>query len=496
VLRDRPSQLPNQPAHPQALRDAIKATCCEAERLSGAGRASAALDTLWHAKRLCARLPAPERMTDSDLHCLSSTTMWLAVELHRIGDRGAGVDVARDLVAAARSATCVSETIRLDCLGTGLIWLCCWFDGTEEGVDVVATVRETVALHRTLAVDEPDLTRPALSRALKKLAELLEERRAYAEAAHVLCEATALRRELVADKPQTYLASLADYASGLVKLADHVDGDRAVRSAAVREAVRAHRLAADCDPVRYEGWLAISLSALLAELDDVPAWLAGAEEPCPESLEVAGEAVRVHRRILAREQHVASWSALASALHDLSRYAMRAGEWGEAVAASREAVSIQRALVDAAGGDGDAGADAGAEHERARRLLAELSTRLALALLRTDRTRESRAACEQARAILLAPDRPDFAALARLAAVNSLLWSAQGDRPAAVAACREQIDFLNTAEAGAPTRDVVASLYTAWKLLSELLDGENEPEERARAAECARDYRWRLASGD
>jgi tetratricopeptide (TPR) repeat protein len=488
--------MPNELDHPQVLRDAVQALCHEAERLSGAGRGSAALDTLRRAKRLCGRLPAPDRMTDSDLHCLSTTTMWLAVELHRVGDRAAGIEIARDLVAAARSATSVTETIRLDCLGTGLIWLCCWFDGTEEGADVVATVRETVALHRILAVDEPDLTRPALSRVLKKLAELLEERREYAEALHVLCEATALRRELFAEKPQTYLVSLADYASGLLELADRVDGDQAARSAAVREAVRAHRMAAECDPGRHEMRLANSLSALLAVLDDASEWHVGTEEPCPEALELAGEAVRVDRSVLAREQDVASWRALASALHDFSRHAMRAGEWGEAVAASREAVSIQRALVFDGAATATAAADTAAaaaeDGEHGRRLLADLLTRLALALLRTDRTREARAACEQARAILLSHDRPDFAALARLSGINSLLWTAAGDHPAAVAACREQIDFLNTAEAGAPMRDVVASLYTAWNLMSELLDGEGEPEESARAAERARDYRRRL----
>jgi hypothetical protein len=112
-----------------------------------------------------------------------------------------------------------------------------------------------------------------------------------------------------------------------------------------------------------------------------------------------------------------------------------------------------------------------------------------------NRVEEACAAHDEARALYLGAAVPDFTRLGRLMGLDVLLLARRGETAAAIAACREQIDFLNTAEAGAPTHYVVLYQQSAWRVLSRLLAADGQSEAAADALEQAGIHRLRLQGG-
>ena len=463
----------------EELRRRIDELHDQAPGLRDEERAPLALELMREAKELCDGLPAPIS-NDADLRRLLRTTDRLAVEFVRGRDREAGLVIARDLVRAARSATgTVTDWQRRGALASGLQWLACSFNGAEEGTDELATARDAVAERRYFYEESPELDRPGYAATLSRLAEVLAEHGRYTEAVAPLREAVTQFRIVVATtpRPDVDFNILVRCASRLGKLSVLLD-DRELGLAAAQEAVAAAREAAEHNPDRYEQWLYRPLVALL---DLQNAARPPLELPGPECLETTGEIVRVLRRIVARKPGNAMNKKLALWLCDFSKFADLQGNRGEAISTAREAEAILRALPDA-------------DTESVRGQLAQVRMRLAFIYLRMNRVDESRAAHDDARALYLSASVPDFTQLGRLMGLDVLLLARRGEAAAAIAACREQIDFLNTAEAGVPTHYVVLYQHAAWRVLARLLAADGQIEQSADALEQAGIYRLRLLS--
>jgi tetratricopeptide (TPR) repeat protein len=466
-------------AHTEELRRRIDELHDQLPDMYDDERAPLTLELMREAKRLCDELPAPVS-NDADLLRLSRTIDRLAVELFRSRDREAGVVVARDLVRAARSATgTVTDLQRRAALSSGLQWLACRFSGAEDGGDELTTARDAVLERRYFYEESPELDRPGYATTLSRLAEVLAERGRYAEAVAPLREAVTQFRIVVvtAAKPRTHFDPLVRCATRLGKLSVLLE-DRELGLAAAQEAVAAAREAAEHDPDVYERWLYRPLVALL---DLQNATRPPLDLPAPECLETAGEIVRVLRGTLARGPSNATRKQLALWLCDFSKFADLRGNRGEAISTAREAEAILRALPDA-------------DTEPVRNQLAQVRMRLAFIYLRMNRVDESRAAHDDARALYLSASVPDFTQLGRLMGLDVLLLARRGEAAAAIAACREQIDFLNTAEAGAPTHYVVLYQHAAWRVLARLLAADGQAGQSADALEQAGIYRLRLQS--
>lgn len=466
-------------AHAEELRRRIDELHDQAPDMRDEERAPLTLELMHEAKRLCDGLPAPIS-NDADLLRLSRTTDRLAVEFFRNHDREAGVVVTRDLVRAARTAAgTVTDWQRRAALSSGLQWLACRFNGAEEGADELTTASDAVRELRYFYEESPELDRPGYATTLSRLAEVLAERGRYAEAVAPLREAITQFRIVVvtAPRPETHFDPLVRCATRLGKLSVLLE-DRQLGLTAAQEAVAAAREAAEHDPDLYERWLYRPLVALL---DLQNAAHPPLELPGPECLETAGEIVRVLRGTIARKPSNATNKQLALWLCDFSKFADLQGNRGEAISTAREAEAILRALPDA-------------ETEPVRNQLAQVRMRLAFIYLRMNRVEESRAAHDDARALYLSASVPDFTQLGRLMGLDVLLLARRGEAAAAIAACREQIDFLNTAEAGAPTHYVVLYQHAAWRVLARLLAADGQTEQSADALEQAGIYRLRLQS--
>ena len=203
--------------------------------------------------------------------------------------------------------------------------------------EAAPVLQEAVAIRRELAESDPGRYRPHLARSLHELGLALNRLDRHAEAAPALQEMVAIRWELAKADPERhrpYRAKSPDDFGFRSINAD--DPSEAVRP--LQGAVTVYRKLAEVDPDHYRQ----DLAALLHKL----AFALGEQERDAEAEPLFQEAVAIRRKLV--EADPAKYRpALATALHNLGFTLKELGRYTEAVPLLQEAVAIRRKLAEA-----------------------------------------------------------------------------------------------------------------------------------------------------
>lgn len=208
--------------------------------------------------------------------------------------------------------------------------------------EALAAIREAVAIHRTLALSDPDRFEPGLPNRLNTLSVCLAATGDDAGAREAAREAVDILRRLATSNPAAPRMELeVDLAYGLNTLSNRLaDSGRTEEAlAAIHEAVAVRRRLASSNPAEHESGLALSLSNLSSRL------LACGRGD--DALAAASEAVAIRRRLAALNKAVYG-ADLASSLNILSDCLLDREDTSAAAAAMHEALDILKPLAEAA----------------------------------------------------------------------------------------------------------------------------------------------------
>ena len=201
--------------------------------------------------------------------------------------------------------------------------------------DALAAIEEATGLRRELAAARPDAFTPDLAGSLNNLSNRLADLGRREDALAAIEEATGLRRELAAARPDAFTPDLAMSLNNLsVRLADL--GRREDALAAIEEATGLRRELAAARPDAFGPNLATSLNNLSLRLADL-----GRREDALAAIE---EATGL-RRELAAARPDALTPDLAGSLNNLSVRLADLGRREDALAAIEEATGLRRELA-------------------------------------------------------------------------------------------------------------------------------------------------------
>lgn len=208
--------------------------------------------------------------------------------------------------------------------------------------EALAAIGEAVAIHRTLALSDPDRFEPGLPNRLNTLSVCLAATGDDAGAREAAREAVDILRRLATSNPAAPRSELeVDLAYGLNTLSNRLadSGQTEEALTAIHEAVAVRRRLVSSNPAEHESGLALSLSNLSSRL------LACGKGD--DALAAASEAVAIRRRLAAMNKAVYG-ADLASSLNILSDCLLDREDTSAAAAAMHEALDILRPLAETA----------------------------------------------------------------------------------------------------------------------------------------------------